>query len=401
MDEDAYVRINNSFISNNSATREGGFLWVDDFSDIVITNSTLTGNTARDGGAIHADDFDSTTVTVINSTLSGNYATQEGGAIFTGGNGVVNIISSTLSGNSAGQEGGAIYGDNDVIVNLRRSTLSGNSAGREGGAIYVDDLGSIVNVFNSTISGNTSATNGGGIYADRAPVNLINSTIAFNSAGGDGGGIYVRQTYGHTIFNTIISNNTDAGNNSPDIAANLSTSDVRHSLILNTTGITGTTLSNGFNGNIIGQDPLLRPLAFNGGSPTQSHALDPNSPAINAGSNDLISNLGFSFDQSGIFARIFGGTVDIGAYEVNPAYDAAPFTFAELYLDPLEQTEQLVDGVVSGNACQSIPEVDLDGEESGASGQNEVQEQADNQTEDAKTSEAGATDASCIPIGGG
>ncbi|MEM8639002.1 MAG: DUF4347 domain-containing protein [Cyanobacteria bacterium P01_G01_bin.54] len=392
VDEDAYVRVNNSVIFNNSATREGGFLWADDFSDIVITNSTISGNSARDGGAIHADDFDSTNVTVINSTLSNNYATQEGGAIFIGSNGVVNVINSTLSGNSVGQEGGAIYGDNDVIVNITNSTLSGNSAGREGGAIYVDDLGSIVNVINSTISGNTSATNGGGIYADRAPVNLINSTVAFNSAGGDGGGIYVRQTYSHSIFNTIISNNTNGDGNTPNIAANLSTSDVRHSLIVSTLGITGVTLSTGVNGNIIGQDPQLQPLAFNGSSPTQTHALSFNSPAINAGSNDLISNLGLTTDQSTLYARIFGGTVDIGAYEVNPDYQAAPFSFAERYLDSIEQTEQLVDGVASGSACQSIPEIDLDGEE--ASAQNNEDER-----EAAKTSEASDLDEDCQPIG--
>ncbi|MGB0562249.1 MAG: DUF4347 domain-containing protein [Spirulinaceae cyanobacterium] len=391
VDEDANVRISNSVISNNSATREGGFLWADDFSDIVITNSTITGNSARDGGAIHADDFDSTNVTIVNSTLSGNYATQEGGAIFLGSNGVANIIGSTLSGNSAGQEGGAIYGDNDVIVNVIRSTLSGNSAGRDGGAIYVDDLGSIVNVINSTISGNTSAQDGGGIYADRAPVNLINSTVAFNSAGYNGGGIFVNQTYAHTIFNSIISNNTDAGSNSPDISANLSTSDVRHSLILNTTGITGTVLSTGVNGNIIGQDPLLQPLAFNGGSSTQTHALDFNSPAINAGSNELISNLALTTDQSGIFARIFGGTVDIGAYEVNPDYQLSPFSFAEVYLDPLERTGQLVDGAVSGNACQGVPEIDL--------GSKAVSEQKNKDELKDATSEVGLLDEDCNPIG--
>ena len=60
----------------------------------------------------------------------------------------------------------------------------------------------------------------------------------------------------------------------------------------------------------------MGPLADNGG-PTQTMALLPGSPAIDAGSNALIPS-GVTTDQRG-YARINNGTVDIGAYEyVNP-----------------------------------------------------------------------------------
>ena len=55
-----------------------------------------------------------------------------------------------------------------------------------------------------------------------------------------------------------------------------------------------------------------RPLADNGG-PTQTMALLAGSPAINTGSSALIPS-GVTTDQRG-YARIFNGTVDIGAYE--------------------------------------------------------------------------------------
>ena len=59
------------------------------------------------------------------------------------------------------------------------------------------------------------------------------------------------------------------------------------------------------------EDPLLAPLAFNGG-PTQTHALKKGSPAINHGSNPD----GLTTDQRGTpFARQLGSAVDIGAYE--------------------------------------------------------------------------------------
>ncbi|MGA9341798.1 MAG: choice-of-anchor Q domain-containing protein, partial [Rhodanobacteraceae bacterium] len=62
-------------------------------------------------------------------------------------------------------------------------------------------------------------------------------------------------------------------------------------------------------------DPLLLPLADNGG-PTLTHALDPSSVALDAGSNpDALVN-----DQRGAgFARVVGAGADIGAFEAAPA----------------------------------------------------------------------------------
>jgi hypothetical protein len=68
------------------------------------------------------------------------------------------------------------------------------------------------------------------------------------------------------------------------------------------------------NGTIIGVNPMLAPLANNGG-PTQTHALLPSSPAINGGNNALIPP-GVTEDQRGVgFPRILFTIVDIGAFE--------------------------------------------------------------------------------------
>lgn len=64
-------------------------------------------------------------------------------------------------------------------------------------------------------------------------------------------------------------------------------------------------------GDIISTDPLLGPLQDNGG-PTQTLALLPGSPAVDAGDNTDVPD----FDQRGPdFLRIVGGTIDIGAFE--------------------------------------------------------------------------------------
>ncbi len=80
------------------------------------------------------------------------------------------------------------------------------------------------------------------------------------------------------------------------------------------------------NGNLIGGpingivDPLLGPLADNGG-PTQTHALLPGSPAINAGDPNAMPGVDGVplYDQRGEgFERVAGGRIDMGAFEVQP-----------------------------------------------------------------------------------
>ena len=61
----------------------------------------------------------------------------------------------------------------------------------------------------------------------------------------------------------------------------------------------------------LGVDPLLAPLANNGGR-TPTHALLPGSPAIDAGNNAHA----WAFDQRGPgFPRVVNGRADIGAFE--------------------------------------------------------------------------------------
>jgi len=107
---------------------------------------------------------------------------------------------------------------------------------------------------------------------------------------------------------TIISGNTgvDVG------ACGHLTSD--HSLIGTLVGTTFTDKG----GTILGQLPLVAPLGDNGG-PTQTHALLPDSPAINAGPVPVATFEGNANDQRGEgFPRVVGPAVDIGAYEVQP-----------------------------------------------------------------------------------
>ena len=143
--------IDGSILSGNHAQDGGG---IDNAGGTVtVSNSTLSGNTAQDGGGIENG---AGVVTLANCALSGNQA-QLGGGILNFA--TLTVGNSTLSGNAANQiygsggDGGGIanYGGS---VTLNNSTVSGNSAVSAAG-IYT--YGGKVTVENSSrVTGNIS-----------------------------------------------------------------------------------------------------------------------------------------------------------------------------------------------------------------------------------------------------
>jgi hypothetical protein len=298
------VIVNNSTVSNNSKSDGygGGII----AASGSIANSRVLGNTIEngDGGGIYGGG------TITNSTISGNRANNgNGGGIY--GNGEVS--NSSVSDNTASGSGGGIYNSDKITVS--NTTVSGNAAFVHGGAIYNSDK---LTVSNTTISSNTASGAGGGIYNifgqycdeegcyPRGTAYMINSTITFNTAAMGGGIFSFSSAVTETLNNTIVAGNTGQG---ADISGAIDAAS--HSLIGDTGSSGG--IPNGVNGNIVGVNPLLGPLQNNGG-PTMTHGLLPGSPAVNAGENILAIG---STDQRGLgFARIFGGTVDIGSFEI-------------------------------------------------------------------------------------
>ncbi len=90
----------------NFPANAGGGIF-NNHATLTITDSTLSGNSAYVGGGIFNDgEFGSATLTITSSTLSGNL-TFAGGGIYndgeSSGSATLTITDSTLSGNSAGR----------------------------------------------------------------------------------------------------------------------------------------------------------------------------------------------------------------------------------------------------------------------------------------------------------
>ncbi|MGD1908893.1 MAG: beta strand repeat-containing protein [Leptolyngbyaceae cyanobacterium] len=297
------LTLNNSTVSGNSAIFRGGGISND--GTLTLSNSAVSGNTTNnESGGI----YNTGTLTLNGSTVSGNSAVTESGGI--DNRNVLVINNSTISGNSALLSGGI---DNRGTLTLNNSTVSGNSADFDGGG--VDNRGNAT-LNNSTISGNT-ADRGGGID-NRGTLTLNNSTVSGNTALAIAGGIYSRNTL--FLNNSIISGNNSFPSPSTATDVQVSGTITSNNNLFGADGVAGVigfTLAASDIINPLTLAATLSPLTDNGG-PTQTHALLPNSPAIDAG-NDTLAG-GLTTDQRG--ASRFNGTVDIGAVEAYYALTA-------------------------------------------------------------------------------
>lgn len=285
-----------------------------------MENTEVLSNTADgDGGGIY--NYTAGVITITQSTLAHNTSGGiYGGAIYAGGL-ALSIEDTTVADNSAGSFGGGVAILMSGATVLDRVTLSGNQAAS--GAGLFSQQGTIT-ATNTTVSGNNATNNHGGIYVTGPDTSLFlqNSTIAYNTrtntAGNGFNGVMTGNSAVASLLNTVLAYNQEkncASTSPPTSLGHNMSSDF-------TCGLSQT-------GDQQGVDPLLGPLADNGGF-VLTHALLPNSPAIDAGDDAQCPPL----DARGIIRPYDGdgdslATCDIGAVEARRQLSIADSTVAE------------------------------------------------------------------------
>jgi CSLREA domain-containing protein len=328
---------------------------------LTVSESTIRGNSAGDGGA-----GGEATVGGIGEGQKGKGGSGASGANGGGGAGIANfggtatVETSTINANTAGNGGAGSSGMNSAPA--EGAGGNGGDGGFGGNGAGIATAGSIIKhatltAVNDTIQGNIAGdgANGGdpGIGANGlflsgnpgnggnggfgggvetvlfAPTQLVNLTIAENAAGhaglggkesptaspgtngtaGHGGGVYGVSS-APILQNTILDENQTGGDCRGAIV------DGGHNLVFSKPSLKGIVSDPCDLSGFIGADPMLAPLAQNGG-PTETMRLQPGSPAI-----DQVPASGAgcpTSDQRGL-ARPSGVACDIGAYElVTPA----------------------------------------------------------------------------------
>jgi hypothetical protein len=286
-----------------------------------VRYSMITGNTVHSGtswaygGGINLgyygdDDFDRSLV-FHHSTVSGNTATS-------------NCESCSINGGGANAFGsiysrGSTVRDNVVALD---AASSGNAAGGGLATYAPGNVDTTISLVDSTVSGNSAVGGstgggigfGGGLVSITGSAIVYNATIAFNSATTSGGGIAINAVHGAIASSSLFANNVAPM--AADVAKVVfDPGDVTllgdHDLVMQAGADVILPVDT------LGIDPLLSPLADNGGA-TATHALLACSPAVDAGANPLDLDV----DQRGIpFVRNAGAAPDIGAFELQAGAD--------------------------------------------------------------------------------
>ncbi len=338
----------------------GGGIYNELGGSLVLDHTVVSDNTAGAGGNGTGG------VSGTGSYASAGQSGGDGGSGGWGGGiysaGTLTVIDSTISGNSAGAGGDAGAGSNATASGEDGGSAGSAAGGGWGGGIYASGT---IAVSGSTISGNHSGDGGEGAYGgsgngagtpgssssgasgapgagfyDRATTgSLTNVTLAQNATGtagtgsgdrGLGGGLW---DYGEPLtlsFVTIAGNSASQGaaiGNSGTVTESNSVIGVNTSQSASSICYGGAFTDGGHNltatndGTCLGTvgDPDLGSLTSNGG-PTPTMALGSGSAAIGL---VPVSACNATTDQRGV-ARPHGGDCDAGAYQTAAPVIASP-----------------------------------------------------------------------------
>ena len=269
------VTIDNSTITENKATGNGGGICAEDNSTVTIDGGKVIGNTTTNGngGGIYAING---TVTAANCDISDNDAGQYNGGGICAQNSTLTLKTNTFYRNKS-KSGGAIS-MNASDATLTGNTIDHNAVIGSGGGIYAygdadrKDGNNTITLEGNTITYNTSSKGtGGGIHLANANqiMTSLNDTIEYNEAASTGGGVHVASG------SELLMNGGSISYNNAKVGGGIYHASAKKPITLNGVTVKGNTANSGAGAYlwasgatlVVGEDTLIseNQAKYNGG----------------------------------------------------------------------------------------------------------------------------------------
>ncbi len=180
-------------INGKNLTIIGGYINCSDSAPTQFNRTQLAGTGSS--SVIDVQGASDVTLENLEITGGGGGSTYGGGALYEG-SGSLTVTGSWLHNNSAVYGGGLAVKPTGIAntLTLQNTTVSGNSASEGGGGLYLSGYTSLYSDATTDITSNTASTSGGGVYVSTPAAAYISSTINTNTAN-YGGGIYSSAAY--------------------------------------------------------------------------------------------------------------------------------------------------------------------------------------------------------------
>lgn len=220
---DTIVTIEGAQITNNIADNYGGGIRMlvqhltPQANSLIIRDSVIRGNRIRNTGGGIGVEGQLGEFTIINSLISENEAasttvagTNQGGGIYYAGGSTLTLIDTTVRGNFAGRSGGGVFANLSNLIARGSTEISSNEAGLTAGGIYgfqgcnilIEEQARVINNHAYCNNDPQSTTNGGGGIALLSFGFVTTLTvrgeaiISGNTAVSYGGGIWTYPVFG-------------------------------------------------------------------------------------------------------------------------------------------------------------------------------------------------------------
>lgn len=182
--------LNNCNVENNSADLIGGGVYARNIKDVRINNSWVSSNSAVKGGGAYLHAYNNN-----------------------GHNTSFIALKSEFSDNSVSDEGGAIYFADGASVSLDSTIFNSNYAFQKGAGLYASQVTNYALISHSTMDSNQTTYGGGAIEVLSSKELIVNSSeFKYNSVViGSGGGIESYSMDKIIMNNSVLQSNQGSG----------------------------------------------------------------------------------------------------------------------------------------------------------------------------------------------